>query len=64
MRILCAAQARALTSTSQFSFTLTDQTSPSQATGAVGEGRRGPKVYKVKLSLVNTINTEYVPFYQ
>ncbi|KAI0696653.1 argonaute-like protein [Cerioporus squamosus] len=49
------------TDTQEFRFTLTDSTTPSQAAeaeGEAGERRRGPRVYKVKLALVNTINTE------
>ncbi|RDX40439.1 argonaute-like protein, partial [Lentinus brumalis] len=43
-----------------FSFTLTDPSPSSQATESEtrGEHRRGPRVYNVKLELVNTINTE------
>ncbi|RDX49272.1 argonaute-like protein [Lentinus brumalis] len=51
------------TDTREFRFTLTDPASPqasqaAEAEGETGERRRGPKVYKVKLALVNTINTE------
>lgn len=47
---------------------MTDPASPqvsqaAEAEGETGERRRGPKVYKVKLALVNTINTEYVQGY-
>ncbi|RPD71863.1 argonaute-like protein [Lentinus tigrinus ALCF2SS1-7] len=44
--------------TREFTFPLTDTPASSQAPAAEGERRRGPKMHKVKLTLVNTINTE------
>ncbi|TBU42174.1 argonaute-like protein [Dichomitus squalens] len=41
----------------EFSFTLTDRASSGEATGG-GEGRRGPKIYNVRLTHVATINPE------